>query len=113
MIIAQRKLQIHPPGEAGIDIEVRLFAPVFIGPDWSCRFEIDWPESTRAMSIHGIDAMQALILALQVIGAELYTSRYHKDGTLAFLESGGGYGFPVSVGLRNLLIGDDKTDWAG
>ena len=51
--------------------------------------------------------MQALVLALQVIGAEVYSSSYHEAGTLYLQDPGKGYGFPVAPTLRDLLIGDD------
>jgi hypothetical protein len=31
---------------------------------------------------HGIDALQAPVLTLQMIGAEIYTSSYHREGRL-------------------------------
>jgi hypothetical protein len=52
--------------------------------------------------------MQALVHALQIIGAEIYSSNYHKSGRLFVERPGDGYGFPVMSGLRDLLIGEDK-----
>jgi hypothetical protein len=48
------------------------------------------------------------MLAFQMIGADLYTSSYHKSGRLMFDEPGQGYGFPVPNSLRDLLIGHDR-----
>jgi hypothetical protein len=42
-----------------------------------------------------------------MIGAELYSSKYHDAGQLVFERENGGYGFPVANGLRDLLVGDD------
>ena len=56
----------------------------------------------------GEDALQSLTLALQMIGAELYTSTYHQDGALHAEGSEQGYGFPVPANVRDLLIGVDK-----
>ena len=53
--------------------------------------------------------MQALYLALQVIGAELYTSDAHRAGELVWQQEGRGYGFPVPRGMEDLLIGDDAA----
>ena len=47
------------------------------------------------MQAWGIDSVQAILLALQMIGADIYTSSYHKSGHLMFEEAGQGYGFPV------------------
>jgi hypothetical protein len=52
--------------------------------------------------------MQAVLLALQMIGAVLYTSDYHKSGKLFWEKPGRGYGFPVPSNLQDMLIGDDK-----
>jgi hypothetical protein len=51
--------------------------------------------------------MQALVLALEAIGSDIYTSSYHKAGALFFEAPGKGYGFPVPITLRDLLVGDD------
>ncbi len=52
--------------------------------------------------------MQAIILTLQMIGARLYFSDYHKSGRLYFERPGSGYGFPVPKNARDVLVGDDK-----
>ncbi len=54
------------------------------------------------------NSVQALFIALQMIGSEIYTSEYHKSGRLFVDKPGEGYGFPVPVTLRDLLVGDDK-----
>jgi len=51
--------------------------------------------------------MQAIVLALQMIGSEIYATNYHKSGKLFLEVPGRGYGFPVTAGLRNSLVGDD------
>jgi hypothetical protein len=48
---------------------------------WICRYEIDWPSEKRSYFAGGVDSSQALILALQMIGAELYASAHHKAGS--------------------------------
>ena len=59
------------------------------------------------MEAGGFDSVQALFIALGMIGAEIYTSNYHKAGQLFWDKPGSGYGFPVAPTLRDLLIGDD------
>ena len=54
------------------------------------------------------NSVQALDIALRMIGAEIYTSDYHKFGNLFVEAPGRGYGFPVPATIRDLLIGDDK-----
>ena len=53
--------------------------------------------------------MQALHLALELIGAQIYASDHHASGKLMWLEPGKGYGFPVTRGIRDILLGDDRT----
>lgn len=60
------------------------------------------------MNAFGVDSVQAILLAFQMIGAEVYTSGHHKSGRLMFDEPGQGYGFPVADSLRHLLIGNDR-----
>lgn len=112
MIIAQRSLHLQQ-GKRDIEIPVRIFAPEADGSAWSCKYEIDWPGDKRRSSAVGFDSMQALTLALQKIGAEIYTSDFHKSGLLNWdnskkSNSRKGYGFPVTPNIRDLLIGDDK-----
>jgi uncharacterized protein DUF6968 len=67
-----------------------------------------WPEGKAERWSTGVDAAQALVMALQMIGVEIYTSRHHESGRLRWLAAGAGYGFPVSNNARDLLIGDDR-----
>ena len=108
MIIAQRILTINEPS-GDTEVYIRLVRPEDDNGMWICRYEIDWPGQKRSYFAGGVDAFQALILALQMIGAELYMSEYHKTGSLGWFERYRGYGFPVGGPLRDLLIGDDRN----
>src|SRR5262249_25439620 len=81
MIIATRILKLHRTN-ADIEIPIRLFAPERRSIDWSCRFEIEWPDEMLTRAATGIDAVQALLFALQMIGAQLYASDHHASGNL-------------------------------
>jgi hypothetical protein len=59
------------------------------------------------MTSEGADSVQALLVALKMIGADIYSSNYHKSGKLMLEAHGKGYGFPVPSSLRDLLEGDD------
>jgi hypothetical protein len=107
MIIATRVLTLRR-SKGDIEIPIRIFAPVPEEIDWSCRFEIDWPDGTRWMDVGGVDAVRAIELAMKAIGSQIYTSDHHESGTLEWLKPGRGYGFPVPNGIRDLLVGDDK-----
>lgn len=106
MVIATRVLSLDT-GNKEIAVPVRLHAPEREGRAWTCVFEIGWPEGQTRISAHGEDAFQALIVALQMIAINLYTSDHHKAGRLHSEGWQGGYGFPIAANCRDLLVGDD------
>jgi hypothetical protein len=110
MIIAERCLYIKTEADP-IPVPITLYAPVDDDNHWRCEYAISWPEGMRRFNGCGADAVQALILALEMIGIELYTSAYHKEDRLrsAGLESG--YGFPVAANCRDLLVGHDRENF--
>jgi hypothetical protein len=107
MVIAERRLVLAHNGRSS-NVAIRIHAPEKKGSQWICRFEIGWPEETADRWGEGTDSMQALLIAVQMIGAEIYASRYHEAGQLSWLAEGRGYGFPVANMMRDLLVGDDK-----
>jgi len=108
MIIATRTLTLRESG-ADIDIPISIFAPNRLDDgSWRCRYDIGWPDTIRTAHAGGADSVQALLLALQMIGSELYTTNYHQEGRLFTDRPGDGYGFPVPVMLRDMLVGDDR-----
>ena len=106
MIIATRILTLNKKG--GQKVAIRLYKPEPAKVDWICRFEIDWPEGKGERWGTGVDAVQALVAALQMIGSELYASEQNRSGKLGWLAPGHGFGFPVPNTIRDLLVGDDK-----
>ena len=107
MLIASRVLKLRK-GNEEIPIPIRIFSPEQAASgSWFCHYEIDWPGENQKMDVGGADSVQALFLALQVIGAVIYSSNYHKSGMLFSGTPGKGYGFPVVPTLRDLLQGDD------
>src|SRR5262245_60360327 len=107
MIIATRHLTFSD-ASAAHEIPVHIHAPEKAEVDWICRYEIGWPAGKVERRIGGVDAVQALLCALKIIGAELYASTQHESAGLVWLSPNRGYGFPVFQNLRDLLIGDDK-----
>jgi hypothetical protein len=106
MVIAQRLLVLGT-SSGDVQVPVRLFQLEQKDGMWICRYEIDWPRGTKSHFAAGIDAMQALVLATRMVGAEIYASDYHKSGSLRWFEPNQGYGFPVPPSFRAMLIGDD------
>ena len=107
MVIARRALSIIRDGVT-YPVDVRIFAPVQDEMAWGCRFQIHWPDRVKDMTIHGQDSVQALLMALAIVGVHLYVSNEHQDGELQPLRADWiGYGFPIPTTLRDLLIGQD------
>jgi len=108
MIIATRTLKLHTPASV-VDIPISISSP-FRENDgtWFCAYEIGWPEGVWKSRAGGVDSIQSLFLTLQMIGSDIYTSNYHRSGQLFLDASGNGYGFPVPISLREMLVGDDK-----
>ena len=103
MVTAERILELKPGSH---DVRVSVTAPVLDDGSWFCTYQIQWPDGQRAVRIGGADSMQALVGALQLLGAEIYASQFHKDGRLSF-EGRPGYGIPVPSNFRPDLVGDD------
>lgn len=72
--------------------------------DYYCPYQIIGLGAEKVRYAGGIDAVQALQLALNMIGADLYTSAESKNGELSW-EGGkkGELGFPVPDTIRDLL----------
>ena len=106
-MIATRVLKLRT-AEKIVDVPIHIFAPERAADgNWSCRYEVGWPDKKWEMAAWGTDSVQAIFLALQMIGSEIHSSSYHKVGALFLDKPGGGYGFPVPSSLRALLQGDD------
>lgn len=107
-MIGSRVLKLKlPTGEQ--DVTITIDDPVGAGTIWSCQYQITWPAAPRRYTAHGVDALQAVHLAQQMVGAELYSSDFHARGQLQWQKPGDGYGFPVPRNIRDLLIGADRT----
>ncbi len=106
-MIGTRILKIDLPGGER-DLRILIETPEGSQKNWTCAFEIDWPDAPRRRVARGVDALQAAYIAQQMIGAELYTSQYHAEGRLRWGQPGDGYGFPVPKNIRGMLVGDDR-----
>jgi hypothetical protein len=93
-----------------IEIAISIDLPVQGDRDWSCRYRINWPDGLYTGSGYGLDATQALLLAMQAIGTDIYTSDYHRSGRLRWQVPGDGYGFPVPATISHLLVGGDAAN---
>jgi hypothetical protein len=93
-VIASRvyKLLDQPDTEISLSVE----RPLPEGSDFRCRYEIVWPERTQHGYGVGVDAVQALLLALQNAGADINHSTYAKAKKLIWLEPDRDFGLPLS-----------------
>lgn len=106
MIIARRTLTQRQQGQDH-PVEITLATPRFETGCWRCPYEIHWPSGPRRYFAAGADSMQALILAMQMVSAELYTSAPGKAGELFFERPGAGFSIPTLPSMRDLLTEDD------
>jgi hypothetical protein len=106
-MIASRLLTLQ--SESGhFDVPIEIFAPEKDkAGHWSCRYQIQWPDRSREFFAEGVDSMQALVCALQMIAADIYNSDEHLSGRLMWGNPGEGYGFPVARTMRDDLRGND------
>lgn len=108
MIIFQRSLSYDDQrGEQ--EVRILVYAPRQAERDWNCAYEIAWPDGPRRGFGYGVDSTQAVLMTLQAIGTDIYTSDYHRSGRLRWEVAGGGYGYPVPRTIRDLLVGDDAA----
>jgi hypothetical protein len=76
--------------------------------DWYCPYRTLGVGSGKVRCAYGVDSAQALILALSMIGAELYTSDEYETGRLCWFgpPPKGDLGFPVHETIRDVLPGN-------
>ena len=97
--IAERHLQLTNGGH----VDVLIWAPERIADDeFRCAYQIQGMTVARESHAIGADGIQALMLAFEKIGVELYTSDDAKSGALR-LDGELDLGFPVPKGLSDLL----------
>jgi hypothetical protein len=84
-IIAERKLKLVRDGFDGETVVVALGRPQLIRDHsdfYGCPYQIKRSDSQKLMTICGIDAFQALPLAINAIGVELEVIRRDSGGQL-------------------------------
>jgi hypothetical protein len=98
--IATRILELA--GETPGEVTVGIMRPAPDGGDYKCGYQIVGIGSGKVRYIFGADSMQALVLALQAIGVDLYTSEAAKEGRLTSYGSRN-LGFPVPDIIADLV----------
>ncbi len=69
-------------------VVLRFLRPEPDGGDYRCDYKITLPDRERSSYAMGIDAVQALLLAMQKAHAELQVSPEYKAGRLRYLGEG-------------------------
>lgn len=100
-VIAARELEISTSKRK---VTVRLGTPTRFpdGNDYYCPYQVLGLGRDRVFYGAGVDSLQALILALHNIGAELYTSNEAKTGQLTWLDDRN-FGIPVADTIADLV----------
>lgn len=87
-VIAERRLELLSGTERKItEVVILIGAPEARGDNYECNYQIlglGYDQVRRSM---GVDRVQALSLALALIGNALYTNDAWKQGRLTFLGS--------------------------
>jgi hypothetical protein len=102
----QRVLRLRD-GARSAEVVVDILWPEQRENSWFSHWTIGWPDRERKGSAGGSDAIQALLSALKIVGAELNGSAEARAGRLSWADDWSGYGFPVPNGMRDVLTGDD------
>jgi hypothetical protein len=103
-VIVEKPLFLDGEGK----VTVRIGAPLVSddGRESACPYRIEGLGAGKLRYAVGIDRLQALRLALETIGADLYASEEYKAGRLKAFAVGddhGDLGFPVLRGFEDLL----------
>lgn len=98
--IATRSLKLA--GETPSEVTVSIKRPAPDDGPYKCEYQIVGIGGGNVQYAMGEDSMQALVLALQMIGADLYTSEAAKEGRLTWYGSRN-LGFPVSDIIADLV----------
>ncbi|MGE0129678.1 MAG: hypothetical protein AB7U82_16485 [Blastocatellales bacterium] len=91
-LIAERVLRLQTDDGVVREIIVRLGKPEPDGQDWACVYQITGFARTCGMRIYGVDAFQALLLAICSLMVDLEAQTTRAGGRLSWL--GGDLGFP-------------------
>jgi hypothetical protein len=71
---------------AGHEVVLRFGRPVLAPTrDYRCQIWIEWPDRGETTSIYGIDAVQALLLAMRHAHSKLLDSAEYRSGQLTYL----------------------------
>ena len=85
----------------GQSVECRFYRPERDGQDFLCRYTIGLPGKPRESHGYGIDAIQALLLAMQKAHVEMLVLRDKKGHRVEWLNDEN-LGLPLNEEIRDL-----------
>ena len=88
-VIAERRLEWTGADAPAEGVVVRIGKPVrdpLPGGDWLCPVQVVGLGDERVRAAFGVDAVQALVLSLQMIDADLHAGQRRAGGRLHWLE---------------------------
>ena len=90
-IIASRELTFVFGDGRKEAASLKVGAPFYVGDgmDWCCPLELSIGETKRLRGIHGIDALQALSLAMKSLHVDIEFLEQTKGGRFHFLDEEG------------------------
>lgn len=70
----------------GSPVVCRFYQPALQSAgEYQCRWSIDWGSGEKSRRSHGLDSVQALLLAMRVAHTELVESEAYEKGALTYL----------------------------
>lgn len=81
-VIVQRVLDYRGDGGGVALVEVYQPTPTPGHDDWRCEFRLSWPNYEKLGYAIGIDAWQALQLAMRVVPSYVYSTSDFKAGRI-------------------------------
>lgn len=102
-VIASRELTLDGSTKVTVLIGKPQCKPAPV--DWYCPYQTVGVGSGRVRCGYGGDSVQALVLALSMVGAELYCSAEYEAGRLSWDWGAvkGDLGFPVPPNIQDVL----------
>jgi len=85
----------------GQNVECRFYQPTQDGTDFSCRYTINLLGKTKERRGYGVDAIQALLLAMKKAHVDLLVLRDQKCLRVEWLDDEN-LGLPLDEGIRDL-----------
>lgn len=90
----------------GRNVECRFFQPQEDRDDYLCRYIIDFPDQPKISQGYGVDAVQALLLAMKKAHLELLVYRDKTGRRVEWLDKEN-LGLPLSENVQDLSPNND------